>query len=336
MPTTAPTRAAIYIKETAGYPDRRELQGTSNLRVRAVLPCRRIQDHHPLPRPAGRQAPVRLDDGRGHRRRTTVRRHHRVQAQELLLVPRRDRALPSQAESQRHQPPIHRGNLHVEKQPSPPATPNSKAARSLQGGAPSMEKKLGPVSLEQLGQLPTYPNRPRRTPEPIPEGGGPSPRFHQPTVRPSTSGTSQPTRTRSRNFKMIYGAAASTARNRHSRSSSSTPIPREAGRKFRQMMTVATGRRPPFDNIMVSNINSRFAPYPAYNMDCYASTSGRTASPSGQCHQVCKAGRRDVRLFENCRHCRRSDNASPRPRPLHPRRARRLNPTWKVTAPCHR
>ena len=29
-----------------------------------------------------------------------------------------------------------------------------------------METKLGVVTLEQLGQLPTYPNRPRRTPEP--------------------------------------------------------------------------------------------------------------------------------------------------------------------------
>ena len=34
------------------------------------------------------------------------------------------------------------------------------------------------------------------------------------------------------------------------------------------MMAVATGRRPPFDNVVVSSINSRFAPYPAYNMDC--------------------------------------------------------------------
>ena len=52
------------------------------------------------------------------------------------------------------------------------------------------------------------------------------------------------------------------------------------------MMTVATGRRPPFDNIVVSNFNSRFAPYPAYNMDFAASTSRRTASSSGQCHQA--------------------------------------------------
>ena len=35
------------------------------------------------------------------------------------------------------------------------------------------------------------------------------------------------------------------------------------------MMTAATGRRPPFDNIVVSNINSSFASYPAYNMDCH-------------------------------------------------------------------
>ena len=62
MPTTAPTRAAIYVKEASGYPHRRELQGTSNLRVRAFLPCTRIQNHHPLLRPAGKQAPVRLDD----------------------------------------------------------------------------------------------------------------------------------------------------------------------------------------------------------------------------------------------------------------------------------
>ena len=54
MPTTAHTRAAIYVKEAAGYPDRREFQGTSNLRVRELLPCTRIQDHHPLLRPAGK------------------------------------------------------------------------------------------------------------------------------------------------------------------------------------------------------------------------------------------------------------------------------------------
>ena len=35
------------------------------------------------------------------------------------------------------------------------------------------------------------------------------------------------------------------------------------------MMTVATGRRPTFDNIVVSNFDNRFAPYSAYNMDCH-------------------------------------------------------------------
>ena len=34
------------------------------------------------------------------------------------------------------------------------------------------------------------------------------------------------------------------------------------------MMIVATGRTTPFDNIEVSNFDARFAPYPAYNMDC--------------------------------------------------------------------
>ena len=34
------------------------------------------------------------------------------------------------------------------------------------------------------------------------------------------------------------------------------------------MMLAATGKRPPFDNVVVSNINSRFAPYPTYNRDC--------------------------------------------------------------------
>ena len=92
-----------------------------------------------------------------------------------------------------------------------------------------MEKKLGVVTLEQLGQPLTYPNRPRRTPEPIPREENPS-RFHQPTGQPSTSGTSQPTKTRSKNSKMIYGAAVSIAKSRHSRSSSSTLIPRAAGR----------------------------------------------------------------------------------------------------------
>ena len=92
-----------------------------------------------------------------------------------------------------------------------------------------MEKKLGVVTLEQLGQLPTYPNRPRPTPEPSQREENPS-KFHQTIGQPSTSGTSQPTRTRSKNSKMICGAAVNIAKSRHSRSSSNTPIPRQAGR----------------------------------------------------------------------------------------------------------
>ena len=68
MPTTAPTRAAIYIKETAGYPNGENSKELQTSECETVLPCRRIPDHHPLPRPARRQASIRLDDGRGHRR----------------------------------------------------------------------------------------------------------------------------------------------------------------------------------------------------------------------------------------------------------------------------
>ena len=92
-----------------------------------------------------------------------------------------------------------------------------------------MEKKLGVVTLEQLGQPLTYPNRPRRPPEPIPREENPLqvPPNNRTAIHVRTS---QPTRTRSKNSKMIYGAAANIARSRHSRSSSSTPIPKEAGR----------------------------------------------------------------------------------------------------------
>ena len=38
---------------------------------------------------------------------------------------------------------------------------------------------------------------------------------------------------------------------------------------FRQMMLAATGRRPPFDNLMVSNYTSRFVPYPGYIIHCH-------------------------------------------------------------------
>ena len=79
-----------------------------------------------------------------------------------------------------------------------------------------MEKKLGVVTLEQLGQPLTYTNQVRRAPEPIHREQNPS-RFHQATGRPSTSETAQPTSIRSKNSKMSYGAAASIARRRHSR-----------------------------------------------------------------------------------------------------------------------
>ena len=68
MPTTAPTRAAIYIKETAGYPNgenSKELQ-TSECENFCLAEGFKISTRYHDP--PGGQVPVRLDDGRGHRR----------------------------------------------------------------------------------------------------------------------------------------------------------------------------------------------------------------------------------------------------------------------------
>ena len=90
----------------------------------------------------------------------------------------------------------------------------------------SIEKKLGVVPLEQLGQLVPYPNQLPRAPEPT--DGEENPLKVPPTGRPYTSDTAQATR--SKHSRMIYGAAANIAGNRNSRSSLSTPTPRRAGR----------------------------------------------------------------------------------------------------------
>ena len=130
-----------------------------------------------------------------------------------------------------------------------------------------MEKKLGVATLKQLGQQPTHPNRPRRDPQPIPREENPL------QVTPT-------------NRTAIYVRNLPADQNPEQKLQDDLPRCREyceqqaleivteyfgpKGRwkEFRQMMTIATGRGPPFDNIMVSNIKSRFAPYPAYNMDC--------------------------------------------------------------------
>ena len=130
-----------------------------------------------------------------------------------------------------------------------------------------MEKKLGVVTLEQLGQRPTYPNRPRRTPER-------SQREENPLKVPPTNRTAIYVRNLPADQDPEEKLQEDLRRCREYCTEQALEVvieysdPKGSWKEFRQMMTVATGRRPPFDNIVVSNIKSRFAPYPAYNMDC--------------------------------------------------------------------
>ena len=130
-----------------------------------------------------------------------------------------------------------------------------------------MDMKLGMVTLEQLGQLPTYPNRPRRTPEP-------SQREENPLQVPPTNRTAIYVRNLPADQYPEQKLQDDLRRCREYCKQQALEVvieysdPKGSWKEFRQMMTAATGRRPPFDNIVVSNFNSRFAPYPAYNMDC--------------------------------------------------------------------
>ena len=130
-----------------------------------------------------------------------------------------------------------------------------------------MEKKLGFVTLEQLGQPPTYLSRTLRTPEP-------TPREENPLKVPPTNRTAIYVRSLTADQDPEQKLQDDLRRCREYCKEQALEVVIEysdskgSWKEFRQMITVATGRRPPFDNIVVSNINSRFAPYPAYNMDC--------------------------------------------------------------------
>ena len=130
-----------------------------------------------------------------------------------------------------------------------------------------MEMKLGMVTLEQLGQRPTYRNRPRRKPEPTHQEENPL--QVPPTNRTAIYVRNLPT---DQDPEQKLQDDLQLCREYCKEQALEVVIeysdPKASWKEFRQMMTVATGRRPPFDNIVVSNIRSRFAPYPAYNMDC--------------------------------------------------------------------
>ena len=121
-----------------------------------------------------------------------------------------------------------------------------------------MENKLGVVSLEQLGQPLTYPNRPRRTPEP-------TQREENPLKVPPSSRTANYVRNLPADQDPEQKLQDDLRRCREYCEEQALEViieysdPQGSWKRFRQMMTVATGRRPPFDNIVVSNIRSRFA-----------------------------------------------------------------------------
>ena len=130
-----------------------------------------------------------------------------------------------------------------------------------------MEKKLGVVTLEQLGQPLTYTNQVRRAPEPIH-------REQNPLQVPSSNRTAIYVRNRPADQHPEQKLQDELRRCREYCKKKALEVvieysdPKGSWKEFRQMMIVATGRTTPFDNIEVSNFDARFAPYPAYNMDC--------------------------------------------------------------------
>ena len=109
MTTTPRTKAAIYIKEAAGYPD------AENSKELQLHHCEEFCKAHDLDivaryhDPIGVRQRLRLDDGRGYPRRTALRLHRRLQAPQLLMVPGRDRPVPGPAQRQRRHPRLHHG-----------------------------------------------------------------------------------------------------------------------------------------------------------------------------------------------------------------------------------
>ena len=129
-----------------------------------------------------------------------------------------------------------------------------------------MEKKLGVVTLEQLGQPPTYINRPRRTPEPIQ-------REENPLKVPPTNRTAIYVRSLPADPDPDQKLQEDLRRCREYCKEQALEVvieysdPKGSWKEFRQMMTVATGHRSPFDNIVVSSYH-KFGRHQMEAMDC--------------------------------------------------------------------
>ena len=111
MSTRPVRRAAIYIKEAAGYPE------GENSKELQLHHCEEFCQYHDL------EIVARYDDDVGMRHdldwmmaeatpgRPALQLHRRLQAQEFLVVSGRDRALPGQTQSKRSHPRLHNGKL---------------------------------------------------------------------------------------------------------------------------------------------------------------------------------------------------------------------------------
>ena len=130
-----------------------------------------------------------------------------------------------------------------------------------------METKLGMVTLEQLGQRPTHRNRPRRNPEP-------TQREENPIQVPSTNRTAIYVRNlpSDQDPEQKLHDDLQLCREYCKEHGLEVVIeysdPNDSWKAFDQMMAVATGRRPPFDNIVVSNFRKRIARNTVEHVDC--------------------------------------------------------------------
>ena len=114
-----------------------------------------------------------------------------------------------------------------------------------------MDIRLGPSFLEQLGQPPTRPNRPRRKPEPTQKEENPLPTA--PTNRTAIYVRNLPA-DQDPEKRLQHDLALSRGHCKKQGLEIVTEYSDPKGRwkAFDQMMAVATGRRPPFGNIVVS------------------------------------------------------------------------------------
>ena len=134
-----------------------------------------------------------------------------------------------------------------------------------------MEKKLEIFSLEQLGGQPLDfsgpPSRTRRKPQPIKRGANilRAPLTNRTAIYVRNLHSDQDPEQqlhddlrRCREFCKEEGFEVTVEYS----------DPKGGWEEFRKMMLAATGQRPPFDNLVVSNYVSRFSPHPAYVMNC--------------------------------------------------------------------